>query len=162
MADIHAPLTEGDAITIRFDEAIVLSGVVAWGEPGRIGVKFREPLDVSALLIQLSKQAKGENRYRSPRLKIQLQAEFLFHSMSYPIHVEDISQRGLKAATTSVSEGDEGAIVLPGILPKRAVVRWVKDGMAGFFFLDPIGFSELGQWVLNLRQWNRIEHSLAP
>lgn len=148
MATFYAPVRPGQPVTVHFDEATKLEGKVVWHEDARAGIEFLRAIDVTELLVGLSGPALIEGGYRSPRLQIEANATFFVHGESHCIQIKDISQRGAKAGVSSLREGEEGTIVVPGLQPRKAVIRWIKDGSAGFYFIDPIGFSELGQWVL--------------
>lgn len=151
MVTLHASVEPGQTISIRFDEVTELKGRIVWHEDDRAGIEFFEPIDVAKLLVGLSGDASGNGSYRSPRLKIDTEATFIIHGESHAIEVQDISQRGMKGVVSVLREGDEGTVFLPGLQPRKAVTRWAKDGSAGFYFIDPIGFSELGQWILSLK-----------
>lgn len=149
MARIHGPLQVSEDLHVRFDETSNFSGTVVWRDNDKLGVKFDEKLEVEELLRQLSNRG-GRRTYRSPRLELEAFGQFLCQSNSQQIQTKDISQRGLKAliSPAALQQGDEGAIVLSGLRPRKAVVRWVRNETAGFYFLDPISFDELGEWVL--------------
>lgn len=151
MATIFAPVAPAQLIRLRLSETVELYGEVVWCEGDRIGVKFEEEVDVASLLTELTYASNGNGNYRAPRLEIEAQALFLAHSQPHRLTLKNISQRGLKAEAEAetVTENDRGTIVIPGLQPRTAVVRWKHGAMAGFYFIDPIGFAELGQWVLD-------------
>lgn len=76
--------------------------------------------------------------------------EFIVHADMRDMSVRDISQRGVKVRSKQARENEEGVVQLPGLAPRQSVVRWAGDGVAGPYFLEPIGFAELGRWVMSL------------
>lgn len=154
MATIYAPWQANQSLSVRFNEAIELHGTVVWRKDDKLGLEFDEAIGVDDLLIRLGNRDCPRTAYRSPRLAIEAPGRFLSHGSVHQLQVLDISQRGLKALTswTSIREGDDGTLAVSGLQPRKAVVRWIRDGKAGLYFLDPIGFSELGQWVLDYQE----------
>ena len=61
---------------------------------------------------------------------------------------EHISQRGIKAIIPSIRPGEEVLLRLPGMEPRKAVVRWSQFDTAGLNFLRPIAFEELARWAI--------------
>lgn len=148
MAIIHAPLERGAAVSIRISEAELIVGQVAWQKGDQTGIEFANEVDVEALLSRVGQSGTERNRYRSPRLKLEESAQFIVNGVASLLKIRDISQRGLKASMDGAKTDDEGTLVIPGLQPRRAVVRWTAEGVAGFYFIEPIPFTELGQWVL--------------
>lgn len=148
MAIIHAPLERGAAVSIRISEAELIVGQVAWQKGDQTGIEFANEIDVEALLSRVGQSGTEGNRYRSPRLKLEESAQFIVNGVASLLKIRDISQRGLKASMDGAKTDDEGTLVIPGLQPRRAVVRWRAEGVAGFYFIEPIPFTELGQWVL--------------
>lgn len=157
MASIHSQRAPGEMVEFHLSEMAHVSGQVVWSEGDRIGVEFASPVSVGDLLTALASQSRESTTYRSPRLQVSSLGKFIFHSEIQDLEVMDISQRGLKARKLDLKEGDEGVVALPGLEPRRAVVRWSRDGVAGLYFLEPIGFSELGRWVIAHSSEKRTE-----
>lgn len=148
MASVHSKLSPADKVSFHFSESAHVTGQVVWSEVDRIGVKFEVPIAVSEFLTKLASQTPNNSNYRSPRLQVSCTGEFIVHPDIRDFDVLDISQRGLKARISNTKVGEEGVVALPGLEPRRAVVRWARDEQVGMYFIEPIGFSELGQWVI--------------
>lgn len=148
MATVYSKLKPDDRISFHFSETTHVAGQVVWSEGDRIGVQFDVAITVSDFLTALASQSPNNSNYRSPRLQVSCKGEFIVHSDMRDIDVLDISQRGLKARISNLKEGQEGVVALPGLEPRSAVVRWAREDQVGLYFIEPIGFSELGQWVI--------------
>lgn len=148
MATVHSKLIPDDKVSFHFSETTHIFGQVVWSESDRIGVMFDAPVAVSEFLTALASQSPNNSNYRSPRLQVSCKGEFIIHSDMRNLDVLDISQRGLKARISNLKEGQEGVVALPGLEPRSAVVRWAGDEQVGLYFIEPIGFSELGRWVI--------------
>lgn len=150
MATVHSKSKADDDVLIHFSEAIHVSGKVIWTEDDRVGVKFDTPIVVGDFLAELASQSKPSSTYRSPRLQVSCEGKFIVHADLRDMKVLDVSQRGVKVEIAGAKEGEEGVVALPGLAPRRSVVRWSSDGVAGLYFIDPIGFTELGRWIMSL------------
>lgn len=159
MATVYAPVAPNQLIRLRLSETMELYGEIVWCEDDRIGVKFEQEIDVTNVLSELASDSSKEGKYRAPRVPIHASAQFFVHSQAHAILIRDVSQRGLKADAISLNVGDSGTLVIPGLKPRKAVVRWLNEGVAGFYFIEPIGFAELGQWILDRHHWDRQERN---
>lgn len=148
MANVHAPLEIGAPITVRLSERQLLIGSVVWQKGMNTGVEFANTIDVEKILSGAWRSGNAGESYRPPRLEVLVDAQFIVSGQPYALRVLDISQRGLKAAARGLATGTMGTMVVPELRPCSAVVRWSGETMAGFYFLDPLSFDELGQWVL--------------
>ena len=73
------------------------------------------------------------------------------------IRLQDISQRGLKAYIPAVRPADEVTVRLPGIEPRKAIVRWVQFDLAGLSFVRPIAFEVLARWAVDRQSQSEEE-----
>ena len=85
---------------------------------------------------------------RAPRLQIDSEGEAMVGDTRWKIRVQDISQRGIKTVLPSVRPGDEVTIMLPGMEPRKAIVRWAQNDQVGLNFVRPIAFEELARWAI--------------
>ena len=77
-------------------------------------------------------------------------AGFVIHGQLHALEVIDISSRGIKAQCleNTPAIGEEGTLTIDGLVPRKAIPRWTRDGSVGLEFLEPIGFTILGQWIM--------------
>lgn len=148
MARVYAQLAPEQVISVQFNQDTVVDARVVWSNGQRIGVEFDREIDVDAILSRFGRQNNGTGEDRAPRLQIDCGCEILTESGTLAVDVRDISQRGVKIATSRLRPGDEVTIHLPRMRPKKAVVRWVQQETAGLNFLDPLGFEDLARWVI--------------
>jgi hypothetical protein len=114
-----------------------------------VGIRFEEPVDVTAILSGFGEPADGGKVSRAPRLTLSGHATIAARDRLETVELQDISQRGVKVRTSLLSAGDEVTILLDGLDARKAVVRWTRLGSAGLNFLRPLGFDELGEWVIS-------------
>lgn len=154
MAKVYNHLPHGATISVRFNANLTVEGVVVWSSKGHAGVRFNQPIDVDNVLSDLNRTLPDGKVNRALRLQIKCQAELAIGDRTLAIELHDISQRGIKACASYVRPGDEVQVRLPGLEPRKAVVRWTQPKLAGLNFLRPFAFEELAQWVVKQQSRN--------
>ncbi len=151
MGIAYAQFAEGEAVSVQFMPGHVVSGTIVWSREGRIGVEFDEEIDLVASLKNMGSTFIENGLNRGPRLQIDCEGEAILGNARWKIRVQDISQKGIKTVLPSVRPGDELVIALPGLEPRKAIVRWSQNNIAGLNFVRPIAFEELARWVIDLQ-----------
>ncbi len=149
-ARVFAPVKDGIQIAIQMSDELVFDGQVIWHDSEAIGMEFDKPINLDSTLTALRTQDSDESSNRPPRLEVVSHARFIIHGQSHALEVIDISSRGIKARSLKSTPpiGDEGTLAIDGLAPRKAIPRWSRDGSVGFQLLEPIGFTELGQWIM--------------
>ena len=151
---VYTSFAEGLAITVQFSPEKIVTGTLIWCKDEHVGVEFDEPIDVARVLSDLSRRLVEGKINRAPRLQIECSAELTIGDRTLAIQLQDISQRGIKAAASFIRPGDEVRVRLEG-LDRKAVVRWTQGGIAGLNFVRPLSFEELAHWVIRQQAGNR-------
>lgn len=144
---VYTSFAERLAITVQFNPQEIVQGTLVWCKDEHIGVEFDKPIDVERVLSDLAKKHVEGKINRAPRLKIECSADLTIGDRTLAIQLQDISQRGIKAAASFIRPGDEVQVSLKG-LHRMAVVRWTQGGTAGLNFVRPLSFVELAHWVI--------------
>lgn len=148
MGQVYAQLAQGEPVTVHINPEIIVTGTIVWSKDQRIGVEFDQEIDVDEVLRELGRTYTGSRLNRAPRLQIQCTAELVVADVTLPAEVQDISQRGVKVAAPLLKPGEEVTVRLEDMAPRKAVVRWSRQGAAGLNFMRPLGFEELARWVI--------------
>ncbi|HTN13659.1 MAG TPA: PilZ domain-containing protein [Sphingomonadaceae bacterium] len=148
MGVAYADFAVCEAVSVQFMPGHVVTGKVVWSKDGKIGVQFDEEIDLAGSLKNMGSTYIESQLNRAPRLQIRCEGEAMLGDLRVRIEVRDISQRGLKALLPSVRPGDEVTILLPGMEPRKAVVRWSQQDMVGLNFVRPVAFEELARWAI--------------
>ena len=151
MGIAYAAFAEGEAVSVQFMPGHVVTGTIVWSQDGRIGVKFDEEIDLAGSLKNMGSTYVGSGLNRAPRLQIDCEGEAVVGDSRWTIHVHDISQRGIKTELPAARPGDEVTVSLPGMEPRKAIVRWAQAGTVGLNFVRPIAFEELARWAIFLQ-----------
>jgi len=148
---VYAEFAEDQEISIQFSSGIETDGVIRWVRGEQIGVEFSQLIEVERVLQNHSTHTGTGLPARAPRLQLDCEGEITVDNRRHPVFIQDISQRGVKLRTSLVHAGEEVTIHLPGMEPRKALVRWTQDGRAGLSFIRPLGFEELAEWVITSR-----------
>lgn len=148
---VYADFAEDQEISIQFSSGIETDGVIRWVHGEQIGVEFAQLIEVEQVLQNHATHAGTGLPARAPRLQLDCEGEMAVDNRRHPVFIQDISQRGVKLRTSLVHAGEEVMIHLPGMEPRKALVRWTQDGRAGLSFIRPLGFEELAEWVITSR-----------
>lgn len=148
MGRVYTTFTPGQQITIEFHPDHCVTGIVAWSQDERMGVRFDSEIDVAQTISVLGKTHADGWIKRAPRLPMDCEGEAVIGDRTLPFRLRDISQRGARLELSGVRPGDEVSVRLKGLEPHKAVVRWVREGSVGLNFLRPFGLVELARWAV--------------
>jgi len=152
MGSAFAEFTEGQPISVMLNSDLTVSGAVTWSKDGKIGIHFDQEIVVDQVLQRLSEKNQGDQINRAPRLAIECDGSLEIEEATYSIKLRDISQRGIKAEIADVKVGDVCVVKLPGLEPRKAVVRWTQGGLAGLNFVAPLAFEQLALWAIDRQE----------
>lgn len=159
MGRFYTEFAANTPVVVQFNPFLTARGKVSWSGDGRIGIQFAAPIDVQGILLSLSSSPLKGKANRAPRLQIQTEIRIDLDGRTVSAEVQDISQKGLKVRTSYLRSADEVTVLLDGLEPKKAVVRWTQPQLAGLNFVQPLAFDQLGEWVI--RQHERTMHISA-
>lgn len=161
MGVAYADFAEGEQVSVQFIPGHVVTGKVVWSQDGRVGVQFDEEIDLVGSLRNMGSTYFESQLNRAPRLQLNSVGHAVIGSTQWTITVHDISQRGVKATLPSARPGDEATIYLPGMEPRKAVVRWSQGDTVGLNFVRPIAFEELARWAIEQQNGGVSDDRLA-
>lgn len=145
-AEIYYPLAANESVAIELSEGNPVSGHVVWRTDDLIGVSFDRPVSVISIIAHRTLDRLGR-KVRSPRLKADFPAAVLNESGERHVHVRDVSQAGFKALVDRpIPLGTLCEVRLPGLNPRRAFVRWNRNGHCGLQFALPMTYPEFTGW----------------
>lgn len=148
MGRFHTKFAPNTAVTVQFNPCLSASGKVSWSGDGMIGIRFASAIDVPSILLGLATSPLKSKVNRAPRLQMQANIQIVVEGRTVPVEVQDISQKGLSVRSAFLRSGDEITVLLDGLAPKKAVVRWTQPQLAGLNFIQPLAFDQLGEWVI--------------
>lgn len=135
----------GARVEVEAKSDLVLSGTIVWVNDDMIGVRFDGETDIQEILT--TSTMPGSRRPRPPRLTISGQVRVRVGADYHRCELKDISQGGVKIEKGDLPIDEEAIIMLSGMQPVKASVRWNREGMTGLAFQKPIQFDALLRWL---------------
>lgn len=150
MLRVFADHQVGDEVTVELKSDCVVSGKIAWTRDESVGVTFAEPVD--ALEVLRNDPGPDGRLPRPPRLDMHSRARLRIGEIDWPVELRDLSQGGAKIRVQdTLAVGDEAVLVVSGMKPVRAVIRWQVGDYAGLAFIGTIPLGDLVGWM-NMRR----------
>lgn len=154
MGQFYTDFAVGTALRVQFHEEFSLTATVVWCRSGKIGLSFAEQIEVADVLMLLAKPMHKGWINRAPRLEIYASAYVRIDGRDVPVEVRDISQKGVKLRSRYLRPSDEVMLMLDGLEPRKAVVKWIQGEDVGLNFIRPLEFECLGNWAI----WHQANH----
>lgn len=141
-------LAVGTRIEVELRNLQTAEAIVAWTRDDRAGCQFVAPVEVQSFLASPPKSDSSAPVPRSPRVATACPVELRRAGKTLHAVLTDLSQSGGRLRLTDELRVDERIYVnIPGMEPRRAVVRWAGDDACGVGFVDTIAFPELCSWL---------------
>lgn len=146
MLRVFADRQVGDTVTVELKSDCVVSGTVAWAKDENVGVTFAEPVDA----LEVLRNARGpDGRFpRAPRLDLHTRAKLRGGDADWSVELRDLSQGGAKIKVQdTLAVGEETTLIVGGLKPVKAIVRWQVGDHAGLAFIGTIPLADLVGWM---------------
>ena len=164
-AEVYCELAVGDRIAIDLKTGHRVQGQVAWTREQIIGMAF----DAAVPMLDMLAHCSFDDRVmkiRPPRLTMNMPGILRIDDDYDEIDFQlcDISQAGMKVLLSrAVRPGTTCLVKLDALEPRKAVVRWQRQGEAGILLLLPLSYGEFAAWRRALMRLHRAdaEHALA-
>lgn len=150
LVETHHALALDESIAVELRCGDRLEGAVAWTTSGRMGVRFRAPIAVDAVLANAKPRlaSTGPSVPRAPRFTVQCAARISSFGRSIDVTIENVSQSGARIRMAKPPHRDTQVILsIPGLPPRRCTTRWSNEDTAGLSFLDMIPYHDLATWL---------------
>lgn len=144
MLTSYSPIERGSRIAVEFKQGEPVFGEVVRTNGNSVEMRFNEAVDVDAILGQ-SPQGL---RPRLPRIDIECAMSVRDGADSHDVRALDISQGGVCVESGANLElGADVVVVLDGLPPEPAVVRWKKGDCYGLGFIRLLSVTSLAAWL---------------
>lgn len=146
MGKLAATLAPGDPISVEIRSGSLINAHVVWTGDGTVGLAFDAPINVLEVL-QAPASGDAGLPQRMPRIRVVCAASLVVEGVRQQTTLVDISQGGAKLVTDLLRQDEMITVTVRGLDPRRAIVRWARNGCAGIAFLNPIAFDTLACWA---------------
>lgn len=146
MLRVFADHQVGDNVTVELKSDCVVNGTVAWTRDESVGVTFAEPVD--ALEVLRNERGPDGRLPRAPRLDMHSRGRLRIGDNDWPVELRDLSQGGAKIKVQdTLAVGDEAVLIVSGLKPVKAIVRWQVGDHAGLAFIGTVPLADLVSWM---------------
>lgn len=123
------------------------AGTIDWVAGGEAGIRFKQPIDMLALLTRKLVSQPGERR-TMPRVELRCRVGMKWGGSMTVATLRNISARGLQV------EGDElpprdtyVSMLIDGLIMPAGEVVWSKGNIAGVELMEELAWSSIMPWV---------------
>jgi len=145
MIECDAAIAVGATVKVELRNLNSVEAKVVWSRPPRLGVQFASARDVAEILH--APPEREQQQPRAPRLSAACRVLLWHVGRTTAPTLLDLSQSGCRLmADTPPPAGASVRVTVPGLEPRHATVRWVRNGEAGLAFREAMSFAELSGW----------------
>jgi hypothetical protein len=142
--------TPGDEVAVELEAGQRPAGTIAWVSGTDLGVAFKQPVDVVAL-IKRNLVSQPAERRRMPRIEIRCSAWLNDGREFWEAVVRNISGGGLQVEGEELPvAGAQIALFVEGLNVPPGEVIWRKGNLAGIEFRQELGWASVLPWIRNL------------
>ena len=137
----------GSDVTFRLGDEDPVAGRIAWVCNGLAGIKFETTVE-PALLLRAAQKLAPTKRRSSPRVNTVAQVLLRTGGKSHAAVLCNICTSGVKIRISKpVQFAPSTSIMLPGLPPMKAHVRWTNETQVGLVFDNPLPIELLSHWL---------------
>ena len=123
------------------------AATVEWVESGEVGVRFKQPIDVLAL-INRTLIAQPAERRSMPRVELRCGVRLKWGATTCDALLRKISARGMQLEAHGLpAKGTYLSIQIDGLNVPPGEVMWQKDNLAGILLMDELSWTSLMPWI---------------
>lgn len=137
----------GDEVAIELATGQRPAGTIDWVAGGEAGIRFKQPIDMLALLTRLLVAQPGERR-TMPRVELRCGVGVKWGSNLATATLRNISAQGLQIEGEGLPPRDSFvSLFIDGLIVPAGEVVWRKGALAGIELIDEINWSSLMPWI---------------
>lgn len=137
----------GDDVAIELATGQRPTGTIDWVARGEAGIRFKQPIDMLALLNRKLISQPGERR-TMPRVELRCRVGVKWGANLGAAKLRNISARGLQIEGEALPPRDTAvAMFIDGLIVPTGEVVWRKGELAGIELMDELSWSSIMPWV---------------
>lgn len=153
ISPLGATIRGGGARTVGGEVAIELAtgqraaGTIAWAVGDEAGVRFKQPIDMMALLNR-KLVAQTSERRKMPRVELRCHVGLKWGPNLAAATLRNISAQGLQIEGDGLPPRDTFiSLFIDGLNMPSGVVVWQKDRLAGIELMEELAWSSIMPWI---------------
>lgn len=139
--------TAGDEVAVELATGQRPAGTIDWAKAGEIGIRFKQPIDMLALINRQLVSQPTERR-AMPRVEIRCSLYVKWCASIVPATLRNISARGLQVEGTDLpGQGTMVTAFIEGLNVPPGEVVWQKGDLAGIELFDELSWTSIIPWI---------------
>ena len=123
------------------------AGTIDWVAGGDVGIRFRQPIDMVALLNRTLINQPGERR-TMPRVELRCDIGIKWGASMAAATLRNISARGLQIEGIDLPPRETFvSLFIEGLVVPAGEVVWRKDELAGISLMEELSWSSIMPWI---------------
>lgn len=137
----------GEQVAVELPTGQRAAGTVDWTSGDEAGVRFRQPIDMLALLNRKLLEETAERR-KMPRVELRCAVGVKWGINVAAATLRNISAKGLQIEGDGMPPRDTFvSLFIDGLNVPAGEVVWTKDNLAGIELMDELNWSSLMPWI---------------
>jgi hypothetical protein len=142
-------LRQGEQLAIELITGQRPAATVEWVRSGEAGVRFKQPIDVIALINRTLINQPAERR-SMPRVELRCGVRLKWGATVCDAILRNISARGMQLEADGLPpRGTHLCIQIDGLNLPAGEVMWRKDDLAGIQLMEEVRWTSLMPWIRN-------------
>jgi len=137
----------GEEVAIELATGQRPAGTIDWVAGGEAGIRFKQPIDMLALLNRTLLAQPGERR-TMPRVEIRCGVGMKWGASLAAATLRNISAHGLQLEGEDLPpRGTFVSLFIEGLIVPAGEVVWRKGALAGIELMEPLSWSSIMPWI---------------
>lgn len=137
----------GDEVAVELATGQRVAGVIDWARGDEAGVRFRQPIDMVALLNR-KLVAQASERRKMPRVELRCPVGIKWGGNVVTATLRNISAQGLQIEGGGLPPRDTFvSLFVDGLNLPGGEVMWQRGPLVGIELLDELSWSSLMPWI---------------
>ena len=137
----------GEEVAVELATGQRPAGTIEWVAGGEAGVRFKQPIDMVALLNRKLIDQPAERR-TMPRVELRCHVGVKWGGNLAAATLRNISARGLQIQGDGLPPRDTFiTLFIDGLVMPAGEVMWRKDNLAGIELFEELSWSSIMPWV---------------
>lgn len=146
----------GDEITVELANGQRPAATIDWVSGGEAGVRFKQPIDMLAL-INRNLISQPTERRAMPRVELRCSLYVKWCANISPAVIRNISARGLQIEGEGLPPRDTFvSLIVDGLNVPSGEVVWRKGDLAGIELLEELSWSSIIPWIREVGRQARV------
>ena len=137
----------GDEISVELATGHRHQGSIDWADGGEAGVRFKQPVDMLAL-INRNLISQPSERRAMPRVELRCGLHVKWGANLFPATLRNISAQGLQVEGAELPpRGTFVGLFIDGLIVPSGEVVWQKENLAGIELLEELSWTSIIPWI---------------